>query len=211
MNRATGTGGSRIGCDSSPGPARHRTFPSSLLSCLVVGVLAVACPARETHAAERAATGVDEVKAAFLYKFAGYVEWPPDSFAQSGVPFTIAVVGAEPLATELREVVKERTVHDRPIEVRRLESGEPLAGVHMLFVGEDQHARLEELVRTAQPRSILTVTEFEGALEAGSVINFVVSERRVRFEISIDSAEKSRLRLSSRLLEVAQRVLPGTG
>ena len=190
---------------SRRGPRRRALFALSA----GLAVLAVACPVRESRAAENDVSREDQVKAAYLYKFAGYVEWPPDSFGPMGAPFTIAVVGAEPLATELSEAVTGRTVHDRPIVVRRLTIGEPLSGVHVLFVGDDQYARLEELLQAARPRSILTVTEVEGALEAGSVINFVVSERRVRFDISLDSAEKSQLRLSSRLLAVAQRVMPG--
>ena len=150
------------------------------------------------------------IKAAFLYKFAGYVDWPAASFARSDTPFTIAVVGADPLAAELSQAVAGRTVNDRPVAVRRLKPGESLDGVHILFVGKGENARLAQLVKTAQTRSVLTVTESEGALAHGSVINFVLDDRRVRFEISLDSAEKSKLRLSSRLLAVAQQVHTGT-
>lgn len=146
------------------------------------------------------------VKAAFLYKFAGYVEWPPKSFAGPETPVTIGVIGAEPLATELTQAVTGRTVNDRPVTVRRLKAGESLAGIHVLFVGRAENARLDQLAQSAQPRSILTVTESAGALERGSVINFVLTGGRVRFEIALDSAEKSGLKLSSRLLGVAQQV-----
>lgn len=146
------------------------------------------------------------VKAAFLYKFAGYVEWPPKSFASPDTPVTIGVIGAEPLATELTQAVTGRTVNDRPVTVRRLKAGESLAGIHVLFVGRAENARLDQLAQSAQPRSILTVSESDGALARGSVINFVLSGGRVRFEIALDSAEKSGLKLSSRLLGVAQQV-----
>ena len=150
------------------------------------------------------------VKAAFLYKFVGYIDWPSASFARPDTPVTIAVVGAEPLAGELAQAVAGRTVNDRPVTVRRLKPGEPLDGVHVLFVGKAENARLPQLAQAAQARSILTVTETDGALAQGSVINFVLAERRVRFEIALDSAEKSRLKLSSRLLAVAQQVRTGT-
>jgi uncharacterized protein DUF4154 len=146
------------------------------------------------------------VKAAFLYKFAGYVEWPPNSFARPETPVTIGVIGAEPLATELALAVTGRTVNDRPVTVKRLKAGESLAGIHVLFVGRAENARLGQLAQSAQPRSILTVTESDGALARGSVINFVLTGGRVRFEIALDSAEKSGLKLSSRLLAVAQQV-----
>lgn len=183
----------------------------SLLSRLAIGALVVACSARAARAAEPATAAEDQIKAAFLYKFAGYVDWPPESFEPADGRFTIAVVGADRLVRELRQTVEERTVHERPVEVRRLRADEPLAGVHMLFVGADEHERLEELVRESQREAILVVTESAGSLEAGSVINFVVADQRVRFEISIESAEKSRLKLSSRLLAVARRVIPGDG
>ena len=79
----------------------------------------------------------------------------------------------------------------------------------MLFIGKTESARLNQLAQSAQPRSILTVTESDGALAHGSVINFVLNDGRVRFEIALDSAEKSGLKLSSRLLAVAQEVRTG--
>ncbi len=150
------------------------------------------------------------VKAAFLCKFAGYGDWPAASFARPDTPFTIAVAGADRVAAELSQTVAGHTVNDRTVAVRRLRPGESVDGVHSLFVGKGESARLAQLVKTAQTRSVLTVTESEGALAQGSVINFVVTERRVRFEISLDSAEKSKLRLSSQLLAVAQQVHTGT-
>ena len=150
------------------------------------------------------------VKAAYLYKFAGYVEWPAESFAGPDTPVTIAVVGADPLAAELVQAVTGRTVNDRTVTARHLKPGDSLAGVHVLFIGKSESGRLNQLAQTAQSRSILTVTDLEGALTRGSVINFIVVDRRVRFEISMESAEKSGLKLSSRLLAVAQQVRTGT-
>ena len=161
-------------------------------------------------AADDARTLEERVKAAYLYRFAEYVEWPEGAFARRDTPVTIGVIGSETLADELAQAVVGRTVNDRPVTIRRLKPGEPLTGVHVLFIGRSESARLNQLAQGAQPRSILTVTESEGALAQGSVINFVVADRRIRFEISLESAEKSKLRLSSRLLAVAQQVRPGT-
>jgi len=151
------------------------------------------------------------VKAAFLYQFAAYVEWPPYSFVQADSPVTIAVMGAEPLAAELSQVVAGRTVGGRALAVKRVRPGESLAGVHILFVGKAENSQLSQLAQGAKPRPILTVTESDGALAQGSMINFVLVDRRVRFEIALDSAEKSGLKLSSRLLAVAQDVRVGGG
>jgi hypothetical protein len=179
------------------------------LAIAFIAILASA-PARNAHAADDDATLEQRVKAAFLYQFAGYVEWPPNAFAQPGAPITIAVLGADPLAAELSQVVTGRTVGGRTVSVKRVKPGESLAGVHILFVGRSENARLAQLAQASQPRAILTVTESDGALAHGSMINFVLVDRRVRFEVALDSAEKGGLRLSSRLLAVAQQVRSGT-
>lgn len=179
------------------------------LACVTILAWVMACAPWNVQAAEDTETLEQRVKAAFLYKFAGYVEWPPASFAQANTPITIAVIGADPLAIELTQVVVGRTVNNRSLAVRRLKAGESLAGVHILFVGSAESSRLGQLARNAQPHSVLTVSESEGALERGSMINFVVADRRVRFEVALDSAEKSGLKLSSRLLAVAQQVRTG--
>jgi hypothetical protein len=160
-------------------------------------------------AAQDAGQLESRVKAAFLYKFAGYVNWPATVFVRSETPITIAVIGADGLAAELEQAVVGRTVNDRMVVVKRIKPGDSLAGVHVLFVGKSESGRLPQMLKDAQARSILTVTESEGALRQGSVINFIVAEQRVRFEISLDSAEKSSLKVNSRLLAVAQQVVTG--
>ena len=151
--------------------------------------------------------GVTEgtIKAAYLYKFAGYVQWP-DVAPDSTEPITIGVIGANALAEELATVTSGRKVNQRPISVRRLEAAQTLDDVEILFIGAQERGRLPGLLSTTSRMPILTVTELEGALRSGSVINFVVSDQRVRFEISLRAADSSGLKLSSRLLAVAQRV-----
>jgi hypothetical protein len=180
-----------------------------LLCCTALLASLAGWPAGRADAAESDDALEHRVKAAFLYKFAGYVDWPPAAFAGADTPITIGVIGSEPLATELAQVVTGRTVNNRSIAVRRIKAGEALAGVHILFVGNAERARLSQHARNAQAHSVLTVSESEGALEQGSMINFVVADRRVRFEVALDSAEKGGLRLSSRLLAVAQQVRTG--
>lgn len=148
-----------------------------------------------------------QVKAAFLYKFGAFVEWPPKAFAGPGAAFTIGVLGADAVAEELEQIAAGRTVHGRPVAVRRLKRGEPLAGLHVLFVGQAQAARLEQILTPAQP--LLVVTDAADGLPEGSVINFVPVANKLRFDIALAAAERMRLRISSRLLAVARKVLPG--
>jgi hypothetical protein len=179
------------------------------LACLVRAACfasALCLPGWNANAADDNATLEQRVKAAFLYQFTGYVEWPPATFAQDGTPVTIAVMGADPLAAELDQVVTGRTVGGRTVTVRRVKAGDSLAGIHILFVGASENARLSDVAQAAQPRSILVVTESKGALARGSMINFILVDRRVRFEVALDPVEKGGLKLSSRLLAVAQQV-----
>lgn len=147
-----------------------------------------------------------QVKAAFLYKFAGYVEWPDGFLGAMEKPFTIGVLGADAIADELVQVVHGRTIQARSIVVRRFKAGDPLEDLAILFVGKGDAMRLKPLKNPLQARPVLVVTEEPAGLAMGGMINFLLVDRHVRFEVSLDSTEKSGLRLSSRLLAVAQKV-----
>ena len=170
-------------------------------------VLAIA-PAFAAVQAQRTEAPEASVKAAFLYKFAGYIEWPASAFASPDAPFVIGVLGSDEVVAELAKLVPGRAIEGHPAVVKRLKEGEPLKGVHVLFIGKSESARLAAITRAAQREGVLAVSEAERGLEAGSAINFVVSEDRVGFEVSLDAAEKSGHRISSRMLAVARRVLP---
>ena len=152
---------------------------------------------------------VDEyrVKAAFLYKFGSYIEWPSGSFARADSPVTIGVMGADALAEELTQIVAGRNVNGRPVRVRKLRPGDPIAGLHVLFVGRGEGGRLAEILTAARGQALLTVTESEEGLELGSMINFVVVEDKVRFDIAPPPSESSNLKISARLLGVARKVV----
>jgi hypothetical protein len=150
-----------------------------------------------------------QVKAAYLYQFGGFVEWPPQAFAGPDGAFTIGLIGAESMAAELEQIVATRQVQGRQVLVRRLAPGEPLAGLQVLFVGGDDAGRLPEILSAAQGIPLLVVTEAQDALARGSTINFVAVGDRVRFDVALPAAERSRLRISSRLLGVARRVVRG--
>ena len=146
------------------------------------------------------------VKAAFLLRFVQYVEWPPESFARPDAPLTIGVVGSEPFAAKLAQLAGERPAAGRKIVVRGVGSAADLTGVQLLFVTGREPTNVENYANAARGRRLLLVTEAPGALDHGSMINFVIRERRVRFEIAVDTAEKAGLAVSSKLLAVAVRV-----
>jgi hypothetical protein len=144
------------------------------------------------------------VKAAFLYKFPGFVDWPAGTFARPDTPLVIGVAGNDAVATDLEQIVAGRPPDGRPVSVRRLREGEA-AAVHVLLVGAGREARVRETV-AAVPGPVLVVTEQDNGLQFGSVLNFVVEDGRVRFAASQAAAEARGLRLSARLLAVAQSV-----
>lgn len=152
------------------------------------------------------------VKAVFLYKFVDYVVWPAGTFSQPDAPLLIGVMGDDRLAEDLAAALSTRSVGGRPIGVRRYHEGEPLGGMHMLFVARGESARLASLAKAAAANGqpLLLVSENEDALERGSIINFVVSGGRVRFDIALDTAEARGLKLSSGLLGVARKLRPGS-
>lgn len=174
---------------------RRRTLLAWIAAGIVPGL------ARAQQASEAA------VKAAFVYRFASYVEWPPQAFAAPDSPFVFGVTGAEDIAMELEQLVRGRGVENRPAVVRRVKEGEPLTGLHLLFVGRRDAPRLPAITQAAGRLSVLVVSDADRGLETGSVINFVAVEDRIGFEVSIEAAERSNLKISSRMLGVARRVL----
>jgi hypothetical protein len=172
-------------------------------------------PAPEPEAAESGAAGAAppqsgaerRVKAAFLYKFLGYTEFPPSAFSDASSPLLLGVAGSEEMLAELGRTVAGRTVQGRPITVKSVREGDNPGMLHLLFVaGDGTYAA--RLLRAATG-AMLLVSECEGGLAYGSVINFRVVDERVRFDVSLDAAEKNNVRLSSRLLNVANHVQKG--
>ena len=146
------------------------------------------------------------VKAAFLYKFADYVDWPEGTFPKPNTPVVIGVAGDDQVAAELASVAASRSAESRPLLVKKLREGDSLAGLQVVFAGRSEVNRLLQLARSAPAQPVLLVTESDAALGQGSIINFVMTAGRVRFEVALDNAERRGLKLSSRLLTVAQNV-----
>lgn len=185
-------------------PQRRLACRALALPLLLAGVGVPVLPL----AAQAAAPALERrVKAAFLYKFLGYAEFPPQSFADAATPLSIGVFGADDMAAELTRIATGRMVAGRTIAVRALREQDLDEPVHLLFIAGDDGARTARLLRAAP--AWLTVSECESCLQHGSVINFTIVDERVRFDVSLDAAEKKNVKLSSRLLTVANRVQKG--
>lgn len=171
-----------------------------LPAVLAVHVAAVPALAR---AASEEAIAARHVKAAYLHRFAAYVEWPDGAFAKPESPLCIGVWGSDDLAEDLAKLVANRLIEGRRVEVKRVRDADPLAGLHMLFVSRDHTARFAEAQGVLPVTGVLVVTESANGLRSGAVINFVMSGSQIRFEISLATAERYSLRLSSRLVAIA--------
>jgi hypothetical protein len=178
------------------------------------GVLAGGLPllARAQDIPERMQERLQEslVKAAFLHKFASFVEWPAGTFSGPAAPLRIGVLGDTQVWRDLRELARDRDRDGRPVIVTALAPGDPLAGHHILYL-RAAPARTAELLAQV-PEGVLTVTDSDGAHPRGTVLSFFLDEGRVRFGASLDAAARQKLRLSPRLLAVARSVrAPGHG
>ncbi len=149
-----------------------------------------------------------QVMAAYLYKFGSYVVWPDEVFEDSSSPITIGVVDAPELADELRQMVEGRTISGRQVLIRKLKPGDPTEGLNVLFIGGTDIGRLAHILSDVRTQPILTVTALETGLDQGSVINFVVVDGKLRFEVSAQAAGHNGLNISARLLVAAYKVEP---
>jgi hypothetical protein len=172
---------------------------------LLLGVIA-GLPSNGVQAAQ---FSIDAVKAAYLFRFASYVEWPPaaDKALDKGeAVFTIGIVGAEDVAIHLERLLTGMSVGGRAAKVRRVRSADDLSGVRILYVGPGSFRGTRELRDRTRARPILVVTDDRLGLDGGGVINFLEIDRNLRFEISLDAAERNGLKIDSALLSVAARV-----
>ncbi|HVG05217.1 MAG TPA: YfiR family protein [Burkholderiaceae bacterium] len=172
---------------------------------LLLGLVTLLHAPSQAQVTSDAQTNERSVMAAYIYRFITYVEWPVSAFQSADAPIVIGVVNADDIAAELEQIVQGRTAQSRRLLVRRIAPGEAATGVNVLFIGGEASKFLQ--AKTLTDRSVLTITE--RGIDQGSVINFVHVDGRVRFEVNVGVAEKSGLRLSSRLLTVATRVKAG--
>ena len=161
-------------------------------------------------AGEKASATADQVKAAYILKFGGYVDWPPSAFADDQAPLVVCVAGSDSIHDELRRIAVGRPVQRRRVEVRRVRTPAQAAGAHILFVGSDAWGDAPSWLQATRGKPIAVVTDAPRGLEAGALLAFVEIEHRVRFEASLRAAEQAHLQLSARLLAVAARVTGAT-
>jgi hypothetical protein len=148
-----------------------------------------------------------QVKAAFLYNFAKFVEWPPSSFSDASAPFRICVFGQDPFGQELRNITNEKIVNGRKLQVDQVADLQLAKTCHILFIAASEKAQLKRIFESLQGADALTVGDTKGFAELGGIINFVLEDGRVQFEVNHKAAGQARLKISSKLLGVAKVVI----
>lgn len=147
-----------------------------------------------------------EVKAAYLYNFANFVEWPADAFPDPDEPFIVAILGIDPFGTLMEQAFSGRKLLDRETLIVRTDRPETAAAAHLVFIAASEADDMPQILRALSGRSVLSVGDEAEMARHGTVIGFRLDERKVRFDINPERAERARLRLSSQLLKLARIV-----
>lgn len=190
----------------------HRTGPARTLRgwrrAAAIACTAAAAMATAAHAdpAVRPATPEYALKAAFLFQFTRFVEWPAEAFARPDAPFVIGIVGSDPFGAALDDMVAGETVRRRALVVRRFESGDDLGGCHILFISRSEAARIPALAKALRGRRTLTVADGGEFANGHGTIGFDIVDRRIRLRINLAAAEEAGLTISSKLLRQADVV-----
>ncbi len=144
-----------------------------------------------------------QLKAAFLFNFAKFIDWPRSSFANPQAPFSICILGADPFGPEINEMLRNQRVADRPIAVERVHDAARLRGCQIAFISASEKDRLPEILQSVRGANVLLVGETPGFAQAGGAIEFQMDDKRVRFSINPEAAERAGLHVSSKLLSLA--------
>src|ERR1035437_804916 len=149
----------------------------------------------------------DQVKAAYVYNFSKFVEWPAQAFASPTAPIRLCVLNDPAFESELNPIVKGKIVGGRAVTVVPVQSGEQSRTCQILFIDSSQDRQSRQIIDALRDSSVLTVGESAGFVEEGGMINFVLKDDRVQLQVNHKAATQSGLHISSRLLSVAKRVI----
>ncbi len=147
-----------------------------------------------------------QVKAAFLYNFANFVEWPAGALGADGAPLKVCVLGEDPFGGALDNAFRDQVVQGHKVQVSRGATLAALGRCHILFLSRSEQARWPELLKELRGAPTLTVADGPPLVQQGGMVNFILEAKRVRFEINRGAAEHAGLRISSKLLALARIV-----
>ena len=144
-----------------------------------------------------------QIKAAFLYNFAKFVEWPTQAFAGPRSPVVIGVLGKNVFGDDLEQTIRDKTVNNHPFQFKQFHSVDEVTNCQILFISTSEKERLPKILSGLRGASVLTVSEMDHFTDTGGMINFVIEDNRVHFQINDAAAKKAGLKISSKLLSLA--------
>jgi hypothetical protein len=147
-----------------------------------------------------------QVKGAFLYNFAKFVEWPTSAFQSPTQPIALCILGRDPFGHWLKEIIEGRSVDGRALVLRHISNASEAGSCHMLFAGSLEPKRTWTALSAIRIPALLTIGDCATASEGGAIINFTLEGDHVRFEVNNEAAERGKLRISSRLLSLARNM-----
>jgi hypothetical protein len=154
-----------------------------------------------------AETKESDLKAAFVFNFSQFVEWPTNNFASTNSPFVIGVLGgSNDFVKTLSDLVRNEKNAGHPMTVRASRSVNDLRDCEIVYIGSSEAPRLREIMAHLRDRSVLTVSDMDDFIEQGGIIRLYTSNNKMRMKISLDAAKRSRLTISSKLLRLAEVV-----
>jgi len=155
----------------------------------------------------QAETSEYQIKAAMLYNFALFVEWPAQAFSSDLSPFAVCVLGKDPFGPWLKHELGEAKVGTHPVEIRILEKADDARNCHLLFISRSEESHLQSLLGQLQNAAVLIisdVTDITDFCRKGGMIGLLMKGNRVRFELNANAAAKAGLKISSKLERVAR-------
>ncbi|MGA2869228.1 MAG: YfiR family protein [Verrucomicrobiota bacterium] len=177
--------------------ARHRLAGFWLMLFLLL-------PGGGTSLFAQATSKEYQIKAAFLFNFMQFVEWPPTVFKSADDPFRIGVLGQDPFNAALEETVQGETISNHKIIVEHAMQVDDLKNCQLIFISKSEKKRVTEILSALDDKPILTVSEIDGFAERGGGINFYLEGNKVRFEVNPDAARRDGLKVSSQLLSLGK-------
>lgn len=196
----------QLPCGFEQAVAVHRSGVASTLICILATLANVLGGDLRAAIAAAPAASEYEVKAAFLLHFSRFVEWPASAYASPDAPLFICVLGDDPFGPALEAIVRNESAGSHPIAVERYRLAGNVDRCHILFVGQLAEPLQRRILDQVQGKSILTVGDAEEFTRRGGVIGFVTVNGKVKLQVNRSSAQRADLRISSRLLRLADEV-----
>ena len=151
-----------------------------------------------------------EIKAAFIYKFTKFIDWPAQAFSDPSDPFSIGILGKDPFSNILEQTFMGKTVNGREWIVKRSNSVEELKKCHILFISSSEKKRLAEIIEVIKFANILTIGDMDQFAESGGIIGLNEQDKKISIEINVEAAKQAGLTISSKLLILGKILSDGT-